>query len=410
MFTFFSRSRVYDAADIVLALDLGRQSAVAIDNSRRYTAAVAESRAFQQTGIGVISHELRNLLAPIRGWTTLLKKHSAVERNPILLEGVESLDRNTRHMTRLIDDCLDLTCVTTGRLRMECSRVDLNTVMLAAVDGVREAAWEKRHSLLVELSSTPLWIHGDAARLQQVASNILTNAVKYSDPGGRLYVRSIGTAAEAEVEVADTGRGIEAQELRRIFDPFYSGTASQSSGLGIGLAISRHIVTLHKGSIWVESPGPGEGCQVHFRLPLAEVSPDKDLDPVAPMPKSKARRVLLVEDSPDVRDLMKLQLEVLGHTVFLVSDARDAVGYASLHNPDVIVSDIKMSGLDGYGLARLLRSEPATAAIPLLAVTGLSMTGDAEEIVRAGFDGCLLKPVEDEELDHWIERLTLRND
>lgn len=410
--TFLSMDRPYATEDLELAVEVSHRAAVAIGNAQKHAEAMLRSSAAgqaqrQERVFAVLNHELRNLLAPILGWAKILRDDPLVTGNAILAEGAESLSRNARHMARLVDDCLEMSRGNHAKVSLDRTVLDLNEVMLAAVEAVREAAWEKRQSLLVELASNALWVDGDYTRLQQVAMNILGNAVRYTGAGGRLYVRSLVISPrEAEIEVADSGKGIEADELERIFEPFHQSDPLPGSGLGLGLAISRQIITLHKGCIWAESQGPGCGASIRFRLPLA---PAAAPSPAAlcgePVRSSRPCRILMVEDAPDVRALMKIQVEAMGHHAVAVADAWGALSYAREHRPDLVICDIKLSGLDGYSLIQMLRSEPETAAIPVLAVTGASAR-ETEPVLEAGAAACLCKPVEDSELSYWIERLT----
>jgi PAS domain S-box-containing protein len=408
--------RIYNSTDLALMASLARRCALVIENARLYREVISErdraakANAAKDEFLAILSHELRNPLMPVMGWTRIFKNHPAIARDPVLREGALSLDRNARNIARLVDDCLDLARISQGKIQMTREEIDLNKVILAAVEAVREMAWEKKLSLLVELSSAPLWVWGDRTRLQQVAMNLLVNAIKYTGRGGHISVRSSQLQGEAELEVSDTGIGIEAVHLEKIFEPFRQGAGSWLSakpGLGLGLAISRQIVQLHDGRIWAESPGTGRGSS--FRIRLALITPCEELTKAssdrrsAPLP---ARRILVVEDAPDIATVMKLQIEAMGHTVFTAPDGASAIEKVKKLRPDLIISDIKMPGMDGFTFIRRVRALEEASATPSIALSGLGMRNDIDNALKAGFDAYLSKPVDTDELERWIDRLT----
>ena len=403
-----SDHRTYRPEDLVLALEISQRAASAIHNARMYSAALREARRFPPMGIAVLNHELRNLISPILGWARVFRQDRGVARNPILAEGAESLERNARHMSKLLNDCLELSEGTEGRLHMDWTVVDLNAVVSGAIDAVHQNLLAKHQGLRLEQTPGPLWVDGDADRLLQVAINVLSNAVKYSDAGSPIWVRSARVGGNAEIVVSDHGQGIASEDLPHIFEPFRRGTTAPHGGLGLGLAISRQIVTLHGGSIWAESEGPGEGASLHVTIPGTDREPIPGAIEEPSTLRGRSRHVLLVEDAADVRTLMKLQMEGMGHIVDAVTNVSDAIRHARRHAPDLIVSDIRLSGLGGFSLAKLLKSEAETASIPLLAVTGMGGGAGQEEARLAGFGACILKPVDDEDLAEWIDQLTCR--
>jgi PAS domain S-box-containing protein len=405
-----SSGRLYTPADLALAQDFGRRCALAVENARLYQEVIQErdvaakaSRAKDEF-LAVLSHELRNPLMPVLGWARVLSGHSLIQQDPVLIEGVRSLDRNAQTLNRLVDDCLDLARISEGKVGMESAPVDLNRILTISVDSVRAAAEAKQLTVILELHPEPLRVLGDGTRLQQGAMNLLVNSVKYTPPGGSLWVRSYSHPAYAEFEVRDNGIGIRPEMLEQIFAPFHQGTGlslTSESGLGLGLAIAHQIVELHRGQIWAESAGPGTGSVFRVRLPLTSMSaPISSLASGAPAPPSRrdSLRVLLVDDSADVLFLMKVEMERLGFSVLQASDCVSAVELARRERPDAIISDVKMPDLDGYEFIRRIRATPETCGILAFALTGFGRKGDIERAMAAGFDSCFAKPADPDEL------------
>ncbi len=416
-----SPERKWNAAELGLWTSLGCVAAAAVVNAQRFREMAAAREQAEQSNrakdefLAVLSHELRNPLTPVMGWARIFKNHPEVAADPVLREGSQSLERNAAQIARLVDDCLDLARISQGKIHMDREQLDLNKVLAGSAEAVRETAIEKGLSVSCELSASPLWVFGDRIRLQQVFTNLLVNAAKYTDHGGTITVRSRLDAREAEVEVRDTGCGIDPADLEKIFEPFRQAerSLSASSGLGLGLAISRQIVELHSGRIWAESRGPSQGSSFFLRIPLSEPTVPPTTGPFRPPPPGFASeepprklRILVVEDARDVLMLMKIQLESLGHTVLLAADGLQGVQQACKDRPDLILSDLKMPRADGYELIRQIRQIPETAGIPAIALTGMGMRGDAARAKEAGFDACVVKPVETRELLKWIQTLT----
>jgi len=267
---------------------------------------------------------------------------------------------------------------------------------------------------MLDLGSEPLQVLGDTMRLEQVVMNLLINAVKYTEQDGLISVRSISSGKEAEIEVQDTGIGIDPAFLDLIFQPFRQGTASwltSQSGLGLGLTITRQIVEMHGGRVWAESPGLGLGSTFHVRLPLTTLTHEESrVDiPIGPESQGRGIQILLVEDSEDILFLMKAELEELGYAVTTARDGRTGIEAAKTHRPDVIISDIKMPIMDGYELIRTIRATPELRTLSAIALTGFGTRGSSERALAAGFDACVSKPAEREELLAVIRELTERD-
>ena len=412
-------SRPFRPADRALGEDLARRCALALDYARLYREVVAErdkaeeaSRAKDQF-VAILGHELRNPLTPIVGWTRILKRRAVISQDPVLAEGVRAMEKNALTLRRLIDDCLDLVRISEGKIQTERKSVDLNQIVLTSVEAVREMAAERELSLKVELTREPLPVLGDTTRLEQVIMNLLINAVKYTNSGG-ISIRSVWMGEEIEVEITDTGIGIDPASLKQIFEPFRQETGSwltSQSGLGLGLAIARRIVEMHEGRIWAESAGLGRGSTFRVRLPLAATG-DQGSGAGAveqsPAGRGSSIRILLIEDSDDVLFLMKTELEGMGHNVVAATDGQRGLEAARAHPPDLIISDIRMPVVDGYELIRAIRADPELNEIPAIALTGFGAKTDIERALAAGFNGCLSKPAEPEEIADLIKQLTER--
>jgi CheY-like chemotaxis protein len=275
-------------------------------------------------------------------------------------------------------------------------------------------AAERELSLQVELTPEPVPVLGDATRLEQVIMNLLINAVKYTKGGGSISIRTVRMGVETEVEITDTGIGIDTAYLEQIFEPFRQRTSSwlrSQSGLGLGLAIARRILEMHEGRIWAESAGLGRGSTFRVRLPLAAVEDQATAAGTVEQPPAvpgDSIRILLIEDLDDILFLMKTELEKMGHTVVTATDGHRGLEAARAHHPDLIISDIRMPVVDGYQLIRAIRDMPDLSATPAIALTGFGAKQDIERALAAGFNGCLSKPAEPEEVAALLKQLTER--
>jgi PAS domain S-box-containing protein len=407
--------REFADADRVLAEDLARRCAYAVDNARLYSEVILQRDKAEKASrvkdefLAILSHELRNPLVPILGWARILKTR-ANGADEVLNEGIRSLERNARNIQRLVDDCLELVRTSTRHIRLELERIDLNSVIAASIEAVVPLAREKGLKVDVELSADPLWIVGDRTRLEQVIVNLLTNAVKYT-PSGAVEIRSERTSMQAQVRVRDSGIGIAPDFIEKVFEPFRQATSAwltSDSGLGIGLSIAREIVALHSGRIWAESSGLRRGSDFFVSLPLSAAISSPDLDngrDKDAQEGAKHLRLLLVEDSSDVRFLIQQELEWAGHKVYPAPDGMVALEIAKREVPDMIISDIKMPNLDGYQFLQQVRAIPELARIPAIAMTGFGMERDIEQARSAGYTAHLVKPVDIDEMDKLIQRL-----
>jgi two-component system, sensor histidine kinase len=350
--------------------------------------------------LATLAHELRNPLAPIANAATLLRSAATDPTTRELAHTI--LERQLRQMVRLIDDLLDVSRVTTGKLSLHAERIDLVAVLRHAVELAEPVARQQQLALAAALPPHPCTMHGDGARLLQVFSNLLNNACRYTPAGGTIEVSLQEDGDEVEVTVRDSGIGIEPAMQRRIFDLFEQANKRLergNAGLGIGLTLARQLVQLHGGDIAVDSAGLGHGSTFRVRLPLKRAEADA-APPAssAPPPAGRPLRLLLADDNVDFANSLQRWLQSLGHRVTVVHDGEAALQAVLAAPPDVAILDIGMPGVNGYELARRLRSNAGTAGTLLVAATGWGQPADKEAALRAGFDHHLVKPVDTDAL------------
>ncbi len=359
--------------------------------------------ALKDEFLATLSHELRTPLNAILGWVQLLhhKKDAAA-----VAKGLETIERNARLQAQLIDDLLDMSRIVSGTVRLEMALVDAATIVEAAVEAARPAAFAKQVEIRTRLARDAARVRADAGRLQQVAWNLLTNAVKFTPPGGHVDVAVVVEQDETVIRVQDDGPGIAADFLPHVFERFRQADASTTrhhGGLGLGLAIVHQLVQLHGGRVDAASDGPGRGAVFTVRLPLAwsvdtTLPPGRMANPVLPpafRPADLANvRVLVVDDEPDARQLLEHILLLCGARVRLAGDAARAFELLKGEGADVLVSDIGMPRVDGYELIRQVRADPALERLPALALTAFTRSDDRQKALQAGFDDYLPKPVE----------------
>jgi PAS domain S-box-containing protein len=341
--------------------------------------------------LAMLAHELRNPLAPIRNSTELLLRTTALE--PPQRRAVEIIGRQVQQMARMVDDLLDVSRITHGRIELERATVELGTVVAAAVEAAGPAMAERRHRLETRVAAG-LNVHGDAARLQQCVVNLLSNAAKYTDPGGEVRLELDRDGEEAVVRVADSGAGIAADMLPVVFDLFVQSARTldrAQGGLGLGLSIVRRLIEMHGGRVSARSPGVGRGSTFEIRLPLA--LPPAPLSPLAPQAPVAGRRVLVIDDNEDAAESLAMMLRMEGHEVRTGFSADDALEMARDWAVDVVLLDIGLPGMDGYEVARRLRAELPPTRLRLVALTGYGQPEDLLRSAEAGFDDHLVKPV-----------------
>jgi signal transduction histidine kinase len=359
--------------------------------------AEAASRAKDEF-LATVSHELRTPLQAILGWSTLLRE----DRDDPALVGraLETIERNARAQMRLITDILDVARIVSGKLRLTPEPVDLRPVVGAAVETVRPTADARGVALEAALDDAGPFA-GDPARLQQVVWNLLSNAVKFTPPGGRVAVSLRRRGDAVEIVVRDTGQGIDPAFLPHVFERFRQADGSTSrahGGLGLGLAIVRHLVELHGGTVRAESEGPGRGATFTVSLParpraVAAATPAPGLERVA-TPSLAGLKVLVVDDEADVREVVARMLSDRGAIVVSVGSAAEGVALAAAERPDVIVGDIGMPGEDGLSMMRRIRALGDAGAAPALALSALARAEDVARALDAGYQAHLAKPVD----------------
>ncbi len=351
--------------------------------------------------LATLAHEIRNPLAPMMNALSLLRREETLPKVRDKALGI--LDRQLRHVIRLIDDLLDVSRITTGKLSLQMAHVDLNQVLRSALELIEPVARARRLELEAAIPAHPCWVIGDSARLLQVFSNLLSNACRYTPEGGRIDVGTHSGAHGVGVDITDTGVGIEPAFQERVFELFEQGDKSLergNTGLGIGLTLSRQLVLLHGGTIRVASDGIGRGSTFSVELPTAVSAPQnlEEAPSAADVQSLAGIHVLVADDNVDFAESLQVALESAGMVVRTVNDGRAALAAARSSEPDLAILDIGMPGLNGYDLARALRADTATAGITLFAVSGWGQASDKNLAHQAGFDRHFVKPVTPEAL------------
>jgi PAS domain S-box-containing protein len=401
--------RRYGPSDLGLAEEMSRRAAFAIENAWLYKesqearrSAEAANRAKDEF-LATLSHELRTPLSPILGWTLMLRSGSL--DTAATTRALEVIERNVRAQTQLIEDLLDVSRIVTGKLRLDVQVLpELATVVEAGIESVRPSAEARGLHLDVVLDRTVGPVRGDADRLQQVVWNLLSNAVKFTPREGRVRVELAGEGGSAQIVVTDSGKGIGPEFLPYVFDRFRQADSSSTrmhGGLGLGLAIVRHLVELHGGTVEARSGGDGQGSTFVVNLPLLEatepVAPSEDAavesgDPAAQLAGLK---ILVVDDEADMRDFLTVSLSRHGARVASAGSASEALAAVDTLVPDVLISDIGMPDEDGYSLIRKLRTRDAAhgGRVPAAALTAYAMGEDGARALAAGFQMHLAKPI-----------------
>jgi PAS domain S-box-containing protein len=345
--------------------------------------------------LAMLAHELRNPLGTIRSAVEVLE--SVDPQNSSASSAREVIARQVGHLSHLIDDLLDVERVASGKIRLNRRPLDLAVAVRRAVAGFTMDAALDRH---IEIRTEPMWVDGDAVRLEQVLANIVTNAVKYTPPGGHIRVSLSGDGNDAVLSVEDTGFGIAPELLPSIFDMFVQGERTldrAQGGLGIGLTLVRRLIELHGGTVIASSDGAGQGSTFTLRLPqVPGAGATARLS--SSLEGATSRRVLLIEDSRDAREMFRMMLELAGHRVYEAENGDRGLELLATERPEVAIIDIGLPGLDGYQVAKRIREQPDGRAMLLVALTGYGFPSDYERSVEAGFDHHLVKPVDPYEL------------
>jgi PAS domain S-box-containing protein len=406
-----------DAGVIVGASKIARD----ITERARLQAEAQQANRLKDEFLAVLSHELRTPLNAILGYARLLRGNLLPADQ--IARGLETLERNARWLTQIVDDVLDVSRIVSGKIRLDVQAVDLASIVNNAVATVQPAADAKhvRLQTLIDPRSGP--VSGDPDRLQQVCWNLLSNAVKFTPKGGRVQVRLERVNSHVEIVVADTGIGISKEFLPAVFERFRqadAGPTRKTGGLGLGLAIVRHLVEMHGGTVTAESAGTDQGATFTVTLPLMVVQPSvlpkrehpltERRHPLGELADLGGVRVLAVDDEPDALRLLRDVLEMSGAKVTTASSAAEALDLARASLPDVILADIGMPDTDGYELIRNIRtsSDPALRDIPAAALTAFARSEDRTKALQSGFEMHLAKPVDPGELVAAVSTLVRR--
>ena len=374
--------------------------------AREHLMALQEADRRKDEFLAILAHELRNPLAPIRNSLHILRltapADSATEEVGAMME------RQVNHMVRLVDDLMEVSRITRGKIELQRERVELAGVLRAAVETARPLIEGAGQKLTLSIPPDPLTMVGDAVRLSQVFANLLNNASKYTDAGGRIWLTVRRRNADILVSVRDDGRGMAPEVLSRIFDPFVQGDGHRTqSGLGIGLTLVKRLVEMHGGQVEARSAGPGQGSEFLVRLPLV---PSRRMERESPQatltdPVLGPRRVLVVDDNHDAAESLALLLRMQGAEVEVVFNGPDALEALSRHRPSVVLLDIGMPGMDGCEVAREIRQRPGFESATLIALTGWGQEEDRRRSQSAGFDHHLIKPADMVELEKLLVSL-----
>ncbi len=380
-----------------------------IAERRQAEARLEESSKRKDEFLAMLSHELRNPLAPIRNAVEVIRLVAPPE--PKLRWAADITDRQVRQLTRLVDELLDVARISQGKIVLQMQCVDLVALVTQCVEAQRKDFDARQQTLSLALPGSAVNLNGDATRLAQVVTNLLTNASKYTPEGGSIAVSIMRESAEdgefVTLTVSDDGIGIEEELLPHVFELFEQGKRAldrTQGGLGVGLTLVQRLINLHSGSVHAESSGTGQGSQFRVRLPcLVEVDNvvivDEDPSQAAP---TVGRRILVVEDNADVAETTTMLLTLSGHEVLCAKDGLQALQFAADFGPEVVLLDIGLPLMDGYEVARRLRQMPQTRDALLIALTGYGQQGDRQRGREAGFDGHLLKPVDPRALGEMI--------
>jgi PAS domain S-box-containing protein len=396
-----------------------RERLLALEQNARVQAEAANR--MKDEFLATVSHELRTPLNAILGWATILRRGIAGKGSES--SAVETIERNARSQAQLIEDLLDVSRITSGKLRLEVGPADLISVIKSAIESIRHAADAKEIQLQMILDPAVSPYHGDAGRLQQVIWNLLSNAVKFTPKGGLVQVRLDRADSKAAIMVSDTGEGISPDFLPYVFDRFQQADGSitrKHGGLGLGLAIARHIIEMHGGTITAESAGPGKGARFTVSLPLIAVrkaekrcpedSAPAEVDSASPPQVLSRLRILAVDDEPDTRAMLESVLEQYGADVITASTAGEAADLLPGFRPDILVCDIGMPGEDGFSLIRRVRAlgPEQGGNTPAIALTGYVRVEERMRALDAGYQMFVPKPVEGDELVSIIAGLVRR--
>jgi len=407
--TFYDRDRILQgvfaaARDVTERKHFEQALQETNDREQALRAAAEQATQSKDRFLAVLSHELRSPLQSMLGWVRMLRSGrlsvTSTER------ALDVIERNTVLQARLIEDLLDVSRITAGVLQLDLAPMLVAPAVQTVIENLRPAAAAKGIRLGVSIQDGTGRIQGDTARVQQIVGNLVSNAMKFTPSGGRIAVRIARSGSDVEIQVSDTGAGISSEQLPEVFAPFGTEPRKRShGGLGLGLGIARHLAELHGGALTAASAGRGHGATFTVTLPLTVELPAADEAAVRaaasdPTQGLAGRHVLLVEDNADAREVITLMLEDSGAVVTATETVAAALSELERMTPDVLLSDLSLPGRDGYDLIRTVRAlDPARGgSIPAIALTAYASTEDRERVMAAGYQRCLSKPIDIDEL------------
>jgi len=382
-------------ARVRAVLELARMRE-AVERATGREEALREANRKKDEFLSMLAHELRNPLAPLTYGIHLLGLPDATPE--LITRTRETLNRQVRHLSRIVDDLLDVSRITRGKLSLERERIDLVPLVRQACEDRRGMLEAESISLELDLPSASVWAMADSTRLTQLLDNLLDNARKFTPAGGRVTVRLThdASANDATIVVRDTGIGIDPSLLPHVFDVFSQAEQSldrSRGGLGLGLAVAKGLIELHGGTIAASSQGKGHGTEFAIHIPTEMSAPPMESKPAESTIAAKPLRVLIVEDNVDSAHILKTLLEYHGYQVSVAYSGPAGVSTAKSERPDVVLCDIGLPGMDGYAVAGALRQSPETVSAHLIAVTGYGRESDKRRALESGFDMHLVKPV-----------------
>jgi len=396
--------------DVVVAVETAERTWAAVERGRAEVALRASEARLRESDrrkdefLAMLGHELRNPLAAIRSSAEIMKLTAG---NDSRLERIQRvLDRQSTHMSRLIDGLLEISRIVRGKVQLVRETCDAREIAMGVLQDRRPQLQARGLELTEDLPPEPVWIHADNVRVAQILDNLIGNAIRFTQPGGRieLWLRQEGRSAVMRVK--DTGIGMPPDSIPRLFEPFQQGSQDfdrSGGGLGLGLALTKGLVELHGGSIEASSQGPGTGAEFQVRLPLSSRPPGTR----QPEPASAVagRRILIVEDNTDAGQSLRDLLELLGHDVDLVQTGHEALALLRRERPDIVFCDLGLPGMSGFEVARAVRSTLSLSGMRLVAVSGYGQPEDRKKTKKAGFDAHLVKPVDVQRVNETLRAL-----
>ena len=355
--------------------------------------------------IATLAHELRNPLAPLRNALELMRV--AGDDSAILLHARELMERQVKHIVRLIDDLLDVSRITSGKLHLQLERVQLLDILSSAVEIAMPLIQARKHDLTVSTTGLPIWVECDTARLTQAFGNVLANAAKFTPAGGRIDVSVSLEEGRACIRIRDNGIGIPADKLESIFEMFsqlHDRADGREGGLGIGLHLVKRLVELHNGTVTASSAGANQGTEIRIVLPVSDMDSEQEHGEPAEQARTVSRKVLVVDDNTDAADSIAMVLNVLGHEARAVYDGVSGFSAALEFEPDIVLLDLDMPNVSGYDVARQIKATAWGKTILVAALTGYGQEEDRRETAAAGFDCHFVKPIDPKDLQSLLAK------